>query len=128
VNGDRGGITILILGLCGLLTLLALSVSSVGVLLSERERAAAAAEAAALAAAVATYPAAAAGSPARAAAEMADANGARLITCVCPVDESLMARTVIVTVSLTAEVPIFGAVVIGRTARAEFDPGQWLGW
>jgi secretion/DNA translocation related TadE-like protein len=128
VNRDRGGMTILMLGLCALLTLLALTVSSVGVLLSERERAAAAAEAAALAAAVATYPPAAGGSPSQAAAEMADANGARVISCVCSVDESLRARTVIVTVSLMAEVPVFGGVVIGRTARAEFDPGQWLGW
>jgi secretion/DNA translocation related TadE-like protein len=128
MTGDRGGVTIVVVAMMGLLVVLALSVSSVGVLLAERERAVSAAEAAALAAAVATYPPAGEGSPRQVASEFAGRNGGEVVTCVCPVDPTLRSRIVVVTVAVTAEVPVFGKVRIGRTARAEFDPLQWMGW
>ncbi|MFZ0625782.1 MAG: hypothetical protein WAN34_04735, partial [Acidimicrobiia bacterium] len=81
----------------------------------------------ALAAAVATYPPAGGGDPRQAAAEYAAANGAHLITCSCDVDDSLAGRTVAVTVGVEADIPLFGEVLVGRTARAEFDPVDWLG-
>jgi hypothetical protein len=34
---------------------------------------------------------------------------------------------VAVTVTLTARLPVLGDVLVGKTARAEFDPRAWLG-
>jgi hypothetical protein len=127
VRTDRGAGTVLILGLCGLVATVGVGTAALGVLFDAREKAAAAAEAAALAAAVATYPAAADGPPARLASMMAGHNGARMISCSCDLDASLDARVVAVTVALTADVPLFGEVDVGRTARAEFEPRLWLG-
>lgn len=115
------------LGFCGLVAAVGVGSAALGVLFDAREEAATAAEAAALAAAVATYPPAADGSPDRLAAELAGQNGARLISCWCDVDTSLRGRVVAVTVALTADVPLFGEVRVGRTARAEFEPRLWLG-
>ncbi|HET9203694.1 MAG TPA: pilus assembly protein TadG-related protein [Acidimicrobiia bacterium] len=124
---DRGAGTVLMLGLCGLIATLGVGTAALGVLYDAREKAATAAEAAALAAAVATYPSASDGAPDRLAAELARRNGARLISCWCDVDTSLRARVVTVTVALTANVPLFGEVAVGKTARAEFEPRAWLG-
>lgn len=124
---ERGAGTVLILGLCGLVATIGVGTAGLGVLFDAREKAATAAEAAALAAAVATYPPAADGPPERLAADMAGQNGARLISCWCDIDTSLHARVVAVTVALTADLPLFGEVDVGKTARAEFDPRLWLG-
>ncbi|HEU4917213.1 MAG TPA: pilus assembly protein TadG-related protein [Acidimicrobiia bacterium] len=124
---DTGAGTVLMLGLCGLIATVGVGTAALGVLYDTREKAATAAEAAALAAAVATYPPAADGAPDRLAAELAQRNGARLISCWCDVDTSLKTRVVAVTVALTANVPLFGEVAVGRTARAEFEPRVWLG-
>jgi hypothetical protein len=115
------------LGLCGLVAAVGVGTAGLGVLFDAREQAATAAEAAALAAAVATYPPAAEGPPERLASEMAGHNGARLISCWCEVDRTLAARVVAVTVALTADLPLFGEVDVGKTARAEFEPRLWLG-
>jgi hypothetical protein len=115
------------LGVCGLVASIGVGTAALGALFEARERAATAAEAGALAAAVATYPPAADGSPDRLAAELAGRNGARLISCWCDVDVSLRPRVVAVTVALTADVPLFGEVTLGKTARAEFEPRLWLG-
>lgn len=101
--------------------------TSVGMILSERERASIASEAAALAAAVATYPPAGGGDPVSAARDIATVNGARLVSCQCPVDASLRPRVVEVATEVTVRVPLFGTLSVGRSARAEFDPGLWLG-
>jgi hypothetical protein len=127
VRREKGAGTILILGLCGLVATVGVGTAGLGVLFDAREKAATAAEAAALAAAVATYPPAADGPPERLASEMARRNGARLISCWCDVDLSLDARVVAATVALTADLPLFGEVDVGKTARAEFDPRLWLG-
>jgi hypothetical protein len=36
-------------------------------------------------------------------------------------------RVVAVTVALRADLPLFGEVAVGKTARAEFEPRLWLG-
>ena len=127
MSGDRGAMTVLIVGLAALVATLGVATASVGVLVDAREKAATAAEAAALAAAVATYPPTGSGDPGDLAGEFASRNGARLVSCWCPVDGTLRSRVVAVTVSLTADVPLFGEVLVGKTARAEFEPRAWLG-
>jgi hypothetical protein len=127
VRPDTGAGTVLMLGICGLVATIGVGTAALGVLFDAREQAATAAEAAALAAAVATYPDAAGGPPDRLAAELAERNGARLVSCWCDVDTSLRSRVVAVTVALTTEVPLFGEVAVGKTARAEFEPRLWLG-
>lgn len=127
MSDDRGGITVLMVAMCAVVAGVGVATAALGVLFDAREQAATAAEAAALAAAVATYPATGAGSPEELAAEFAQRNGARLISCWCPVEGGLQARVVAVTVALDADLPLFGEVMVGKTARAEFDPRAWLG-
>jgi hypothetical protein len=124
---DNGAGTVLMLGICGIVATIGVGTAALGALFDAREQAATAAEAAALAAAVATYPPAAEGPPQRLAAEFARSNGARLVSCWCELDGSLRPRVVAVTVALSADVPLFGAVAVGKTARAEFEPRLWLG-
>ena len=125
--GQRGAATVLVIGLCGLIATVGVASAALGVLFDAREQAATAAEAAALAAAVATYPPAGSTGPVALAAELAARNGARLVSCGCRVDGSLRSRVAVVTVALTADVPLFGEVLVGKTARAEFEPRAWLG-
>lgn len=125
--GERGAGTILMIGLCALVAAVGVATTALGVLFDAREKAATAAEAAALAAAVATYPPAGVEDPDGLAAEYASRNGARVVSCSCRVDPTLRPRVVAVTVALKAEVPIFGEVLVGKTARAEFEPRAWLG-
>ena len=127
MTGERGAGTILMLGLCALIAAIGVGTTALGVLFDAREKAATAAEAAALAAAVATYPPAGAEAPDDLAAEYAARNGARMVSCWCPVDPTLRSRVVAVTVALSADVPMFGEVLVGKTARAEFEPRAWLG-
>lgn len=117
----------LMVSLVAVVAVVGIGVTSVGSLLAAREQAFAAAEAAALAAAVATYPPAASGSPVGLAREYATANGASLVTCRCPVDGTMRVRTVTVFTTVTAEVPLFGELAVKGGARAEFDPGAWMG-
>jgi secretion/DNA translocation related TadE-like protein len=127
MTADRGAATVLLVGWCAFVAAIGVGSAALGVLFDAREQAATAAEAAALAAAVATYPPTGAGSPQALAAEYATRNGARLVSCWCDVDGSMAVRVVAVTVALTADLPLFGEMLVGKTARAEFDPGAWLG-
>ncbi len=127
MTGDRGGMTILMVALCALVATIGIATAALGVLFDAREKAATAAEAAALAAAVATYPPTGAGIPETLAAEYAARNDAEMISCWCPIDGTIRTRVVTVTVSLTADIPVLGNVLVGKTARAEFDPRAWLG-
>ena len=127
MTGERGAMTILMVGLCALVAVVGVATTALGVLFEAREKAATAAEAAALAAAVATYPPTGSGDPLGLATEFASRNGARLVTCYCRVDGSLKPRVVVVTVALLADVPLFGELSVGKTARAEFEPRAWLG-
>ncbi|HEU5111855.1 MAG TPA: Rv3654c family TadE-like protein [Acidimicrobiia bacterium] len=125
--GDRGAGTILMIGFCALVAAVGVATTALGVLFDAREQAATAAEAAALAAAVATYPPAGADDPGDVAGEYAVRNGARVVSCSCQTDPTLQPRVVAVTVALRADVPMFGEVLVGKTARAEFEPRAWLG-
>jgi len=127
MTDEQGGMTILMVALCALVATIGIATTALGVLFDAREKAATAAEAAALAAAVATYPPTGAGFPESLAAEYAARNDAELVSCWCPVDSTLATRVVAVTVALTADIPVFGEVLVGKTARAEFDPRAWLG-
>ena len=118
----------LLLGLAGLVLLLAAIVASVGVYLRARVEASAAADAAALAAAPVTFrPFGALGTPTDEAARFAAANGARLISCACPVDSSWEARTVTVRVVVEVRVWLIGATSVTAIGRAEFVPALLLG-
>jgi len=127
MTGERGAGTILMLGFCALIAAIGVGTTALGVLFDAREKAATAAEAAALAAAVATYPPAGAAAPHDLAEEYASRNGARVVSCSCRVDPTLRPRVVAVTVALRVEVPMFGEVLVGKTARAQFKPRAWLG-
>ena len=127
MKSDRGAMAVLMVGLCALIAVVGVATAALGVLFDAREKAATAAEAAALAAAVATYPPTGAAAPRVEAAEFASRNGTRLVSCWCPVDGSLRTRVAAVTVSLAADLPLFGEVLVGKTARAEFEPRAWLG-
>jgi len=127
MKSDRGAMAVLMVGLCALIATVGVATAALGVLFDAREKAATAAEAAALAAAVATYPPTGSAAPRVVAAEFAFRNGTRLVSCWCPVDGSLRTRVAAVTVSLTADLPLFGEVLVGKMARAEFEPRAWLG-
>ena len=124
---ERGSATVLMVGAIGLLGTLVVAVAAIGLALAVRAQATTAADAAALAAAVATYPSASRTDPLSAASSAAAANGARLVQCQCPVDETLAARVVRVAVSVPVNLPTFGKLEINAAARAEFDPRRWLG-
>jgi hypothetical protein len=127
MRNESGAVTILVMSLCAFVAVIGVATAALGVLFDARERAATAAEAAALAAAVATYPPVGAAVPTAVAAEFAARNEARMISCWCPVDGTLRSRVVAVTVALEARLPVLGKVLVGKTARAEFDPRAWLG-
>lgn len=114
-------------GVTAILALLGVAVASVGMLYAARAQATNAADAAALAAAVATYPPASNTDPVRAAREAAQLNEAILVSCQCPRDSSLAARTVEVVAAIEVDVPIFDVVTVRSVSRAEFDPLRWLG-
>ena len=105
----------------------AVATATLGLLYGARAQAVTAADAAALAAAPATYPHAASMGPRAAAALAAEANGASLEGCVCPVDSSLNERRVHAIVAIQVRLPLFGMREVRGRASAEFDPAAWLG-
>jgi len=127
VSRERGAATVLVFALTAFVAIVAIATAALGILFDAREKAATAAEAAALAAAVATYPPTGAESPRSLAADYASSNDAKLVSCWCPIDGALRARVVAVTVTVSADVPVLGKILVGKTARAEFDPRAWLG-
>ena len=124
---EAGSATVVALALVAVLAAISAATALVGLAYSARTQAVIAADAAALAAAPATYPGVTGQSPIAAASTVARANGARLVSCSCPVNTSLQARVVSVTTQVPAEFPLFGQLNFTATARAEFDPRQWLG-
>ena len=127
MSQEGGSAAVVVSGVVALLATGTIAVASLAALYGARSQAALAADAAALAAAPATYPSASAGSPAQLADAFARANGAVLVTCECSVNGSLSARVVVVEAGVGVDVPLFGRHVVRATARAEFDPRQWLG-
>lgn len=119
--------TVAMTGVVATVFLAAVAVAALASLYAAKTQAETAADAAALAAAVDTYPAAGTGDPATSARGVAVRNGARLTRCDCVVDGRLAPRTVLVVVAVDTSVPVFGDVSVRAAARAEFDPGEWLG-
>lgn len=127
MNRDRGAATVVALFLVATAAMGMIGVGAVASLYAARNHASTAADAAALAAAVATYPPAGADSPLVEARRYARLNAATLQSCRCPVDSSMKSRVVTVIVELKTKVPFFGVIPVRAGARAEFDPGAWLG-
>lgn len=120
---ERGSATILALALVLLVLATGLAVLAAVQLVTARVRAVAAADAAALAAAPATFPALSNDStPDQLAAELAEANGARLLRCLCPVVESFDPRDVEVEVEIVTRIPVVGEVEVRAVSRAEYVP------
>jgi secretion/DNA translocation related TadE-like protein len=128
MNAERGSAAILVLGVAGLVMVLTIGVADVGLILSARLEAAAAADAAALAAAPVTFrPFGAAGTPAAEANRLASANGSVLISCRCRIDRSWHSRMVEVDVQRRVRLIGLGSVTVTASSRAEFDPTRLLG-
>jgi hypothetical protein len=102
--------------------LLGLGVAATGQFLAARLQASAAADAAALAAAPATFRPGAAGSPVDEASRFAAANGARLVSCRCPIDERWRRRRVVVVVERSVRLPLLGERRVRARSSAEFVP------
>ena len=127
MRSERGSSTILLAGLVGLVVAVSVAVVGLGLAYSARAQAQTASDAAALAAAVRTYPPAATGSPLEGARRIALANGARVVSCSCPVDMTVRPRVVTVVTVVDIDTPVFGLLQVEATSRAEFDPRRWLG-
>jgi hypothetical protein len=128
VRSERAAAGILLLGVVGVVLVLAMGLGLVGAYLRARVEAGAAADAAALAAAPVTFmPFGATGTPTDEAARFAAANGAVLLSCVCPFDPSWEARTVRVEVARTVGLGPLGSMTVRATSRAEFVPTRLLG-
>jgi len=127
VSSDRGAVTVVLLAVATATLVVALAVVAVGQFLAGHAAARMAADAAALAAAPVTFrPFGAEGTPAQEAARFARLNGSRLVSCVCPLDESWDVRTAEVTVERSFTVVLFGAQTLQASARAEFAPARLL--
>lgn len=125
---DEGGASIALLAVAALGLALAIGLAGVGALFRARTEAAAAADAAALAAAPVTFsPFGARGTPAEEAARFARDNGASLVWCICPPDESWNPRTVEVEVARDVTIWPFGVITVTGRGRAEFIPAALLG-
>ena len=117
----------LISGVVGLIAIVSVATAGLGLAYGARAQAQTAADAAALAAAVATYPPATKADPTGRARAVARANGALLVKCTCRVDPQMQPRVVTVVTLIEADLPVFGLMEVKAVARAEFDPGLWLG-
>lgn len=104
---------------------LAVVIGEVGIYLQANARATIAADAAALAAAPVTFaPFGAMGSPRDEARRFSRANGATLVSCLCPVDRSLAPREVEVRVRVDVSLWGVGSRSLLATSRARFDPSR----
>lgn len=121
--GERGSATILALALVCVVMAIGLALLAAVQLVTARVRAVNAADAAALAAAPATFPPLSMGeTPSGIAAEMAAANGARLLRCLCPMVRSFDPRNVAVEVAVATRIAIVGEVEVRAASRAEYVP------
>jgi len=111
---ERGTISIVVGAVALMLAVSALAVADVGAMLAARGRAQSAADAAALAAVVAQAPVLGQGDdPEGAAREVAESNGATLVSCDCTVGTS----DAVVEVSVTPKLSFLSGW-FGRTAKA----------
>jgi secretion/DNA translocation related TadE-like protein len=124
---ERGSASLALLGVAGLVLVLAMGLVAVGNLLRARVEASTAADAAALAAAPVTFlPFGARGTPSEEAARFAALNGARIISCSCPVDHSWEPRTVEVRTERVVAIWPLGVFRVQGVGRAEFVPALLL--
>jgi len=120
---ERGAATLAVAALLVLAVALSLLTVDLARVAAVRAQLSAAADAAALAAAPATFFDFGAGAdPRRAAAETAEGNGARLVECRCPVDDTWASRTVRVVVARDVRLTMLGSRRLEATAAAEFNP------
>lgn len=120
---ERGAGSVLAVAAMALITLVSLSVLATAQIVSARSRATVAADAAALAAAPMTFPPIAEGrSPEAHARALAEANGARLVSCVCSQVATFEPRQVEVTVAFAIDLPILGRRWVHASSAAEFVP------
>ena len=107
----------------GMVVFVGLAVLAVAQIAIARTQAIAAADAAALAAAPATFPPVAGGAtPVALARVLAEANGATLVSCVCPLLTTFEARRVQVTVAIPVDLPMLGLRWVHASSAAEFTP------
>ena len=124
---ERGSASLALMGVAGLVLVLAVGLVAVGNLLRARVEAGTAADAAALAAAPVTFlPFGARGTPSEEAARFAALNGARIISCSCPVDHSWEPRTVEVRTERVVAIWPLGVFRVQGVGRAEFVPALLL--
>lgn len=116
-----------VIGAVGLLLVLVVWLAALAMVMGAHLAATTAADAAALAAAPVTFlPFGATGSAADEAARFARLNGAELVWCRCPADQSFEPRTVEVLVAVGVHLPIIGEVRVEVSGRAEFLPAMLL--
>ncbi len=117
---QRGTITVLVPVVVGVILIMAVALLDVTAMLSARIRVQTAADAAALAAAPATF--AGGASPRAVAQRLAEANGARLVWCRCPVDQRPVGRVVSVETERVARLWLWRDIRVSAVARAEYFP------
>lgn len=120
---ERGAGSVLTVAAMSLVVLVGLAVLGAAQVITARARAVAAADAAALAAAPTTFPPLARGrSPIEEALRVAEANGARLVSCICFQVATFEARQVEVTVVFPVDLPMLGRRWVEASSAAEFVP------
>jgi hypothetical protein len=120
---ERGAAGVVLLAVVVVAMAMTVVVADIGGYLAARLQAVAAADAAALAAAPITFaPFGAGEAPAVVAAEIAAANGARLVECRCPVDRTWAPRRVDVVAVHPVSLVLFGALEVRGRGAADFDP------
>ena len=119
-KSEQGAIAVLAAVVLAMVLLMAVALLDVAAVLSARSRAQTAADAAALAAAPATLQLDT--TPREAARRMAEANGARLVSCRCPNDGRWVVRVVSVSAEVVARLWLWEDVRVRASSRAEFAP------
>lgn len=120
---ERGAGSVLTVAAIALVVLVGLAVLAAAQVITGRARAIAAADAAALAAAPTTFPPLARGrSPIAEALRVAEANGARLVSCRCFQVANFEPRQVEVTVAFPVDLPMLGRRWVEAASAAEFVP------
>jgi hypothetical protein len=114
---------VLVAALLAVGALLSMMMVDVARVTAARAQLAAAADAAALAAAPVTFTSFGVDTdPRSAATAIASANGATMVNCICPVDRTWSARTVVVVVAATVDLLFLKSIRLEAAAAAEFRP------
>jgi secretion/DNA translocation related TadE-like protein len=120
---ERGAGSVLTVAVMALVVFVGLAVLGAAQVITARARATTAADAAALAAAPTTFPPlAVGGSPMAEALRVAEANGARLVSCRCSQVATFEPRQVEVTVVFPVDLPVLGRRWVEASSAAEFVP------